>query len=85
MSFVIRSSSGKFPLARKSSAKGNRAFTRSVPSMKGIEVLRLPAGKQDEDGAYPEGSVNHRVLKKLQEYSDRQKKFGSPAERKNVA
>jgi hypothetical protein len=53
--------------------------------MKGIEVLRLPAGKQDEDGAYPEGSANHRVLKKLQEYSDRQKKFGSPAERKNVA
>ena len=51
----------------------------------GIEVLTgLPAGQQDENGAYPEGSVNDRVLKKLQEYTERQKKFGSPAERKSL-
>jgi predicted ATP-dependent protease len=30
----------------------------------GIEVLTgLPAGQRDKNGAYPEASVNHRVLK----------------------
>ena len=51
----------------------------------GIEVLTgLPAGQRDENGAYPEGSVNHLVLKKLQEYTDRQKKFASAADRKSL-
>jgi lon-related putative ATP-dependent protease len=51
----------------------------------GIEVLTgLPAGQRDEKGAYPEGSVNHLVLKKLQEYTDRQKKFGSAMDRKGL-
>jgi predicted ATP-dependent protease len=51
----------------------------------GIEVLTgLPAGQRDENGAYPEGSVNHLVLKKLQEYTDRQKKFGSAMDRKSL-
>lgn len=51
----------------------------------GIEVLTgSPAGQCDENGAYPEGSVNHRVLRKLQEYTDRQKKFASPADRKSL-
>ena len=51
----------------------------------GIEVLTgLRAGQRDANGAYPEGSVNHLVLKKLQEYTERQKKFGSAADRKSL-
>jgi len=44
----------------------------------------LRAGQRDANGAYPEGSVNHLVLKKLQEYTERQKKFGSAADRKSL-
>jgi hypothetical protein len=52
----------------------------------GIEVLTgLPAGQLNEDGTYSDGSVNHRVQKKLQEYTDRQKKFERAADRESSA
>ncbi|HEX7230190.1 MAG TPA: ATP-binding protein [Candidatus Binatia bacterium] len=50
----------------------------------GIEVLTgLPAGQLQEDGTYPHGSVNDRVQKKLQAYTDRQKKFERPTDRES--
>jgi lon-related putative ATP-dependent protease len=49
----------------------------------GIEVSTgLTAGQRDANGIYPEGSVNDRVQKKLQEYTDRQKKSLAAADRK---
>jgi len=50
----------------------------------GIEVLTgLNADQLETDGTYPDGSVNDRVQKKLQAYTDRQKKFDQPADRKS--
>ena len=50
----------------------------------GIEVLTgLPAGQLQEDGTYPDGSLNDRVQKKLQAYTDRQKSFERSADRKS--
>jgi predicted ATP-dependent protease len=42
----------------------------------GIEVLTgVAAGLRDHAGRYPEGSVNERVQKKLQQYSEQQKRL----------
>jgi predicted ATP-dependent protease len=42
----------------------------------GIEVLTgIAAGARDDDGRYPEGSVNDRVQKKLQQYAEQQKRL----------
>ncbi len=42
----------------------------------GIEILTgCPAGEMDEQGNYPEGTVNGRVAKKLREYAERWKEF----------
>jgi len=47
----------------------------------GIEVLTgVNAGERQSDGTYPEGSVNDRVQKKLQYFSELQKKLAVPAE-----
>ena len=49
----------------------------------GIEVLTdVPAGGRDENGRYPDGSLNDRVQKKLQDYTDRQKRSAGATERK---
>jgi predicted ATP-dependent protease len=40
----------------------------------GIEVLTgVPAGERDTKGDYPAGSVNDRVQKKLQQFTEQQK------------
>ncbi|MFQ5586133.1 MAG: Lon protease family protein [Thermodesulfobacteriota bacterium] len=45
----------------------------------GIEILTgLPAGERQPDGAYPEGSVNDRVSKKLTGLAKTLKAFGRP-------
>ncbi|MDZ4345732.1 MAG: S16 family serine protease [Candidatus Binatia bacterium] len=47
----------------------------------GIEVLTgIAAGERDHEGRYPEGSVNDRVQKKLQQYVEQQKRLapGNP-------
>lgn len=45
----------------------------------GIEVLTgVPAGERQADGTYPEGTVNHKVDKKLMEYAQRLKGYYSP-------
>ncbi|HEY1232477.1 MAG TPA: ATP-binding protein [Candidatus Binatia bacterium] len=50
----------------------------------GIEVLTgLPAGQLNKNGVYPDGSVNQQVQKKLQQYTDRQKKSERLANRKS--
>jgi len=42
----------------------------------GIEVLTgIAAGERDHEGRYPEGSVNDRVQKKLQQYVEQQKRL----------
>jgi lon-related putative ATP-dependent protease len=45
----------------------------------GIEVLTgVSAGARNSDGSYPEGSVNERVQKKLQLFTEQQKKLAAP-------
>ncbi|MFP4686873.1 MAG: Lon protease family protein, partial [bacterium] len=42
----------------------------------GIELLTgKPAGEKQQDGSYPEGSVNYAVQKKLKELAEKAKKF----------
>jgi predicted ATP-dependent protease len=42
----------------------------------GIEVLTgVSAGERGGDGSYPEGSVNHLVQKKLQQFTEQQRKL----------
>ncbi len=45
----------------------------------GIELLTgIPAGQANEDGEYPEGSINGRVVKRLEEMAEKQREFGAP-------
>jgi predicted ATP-dependent protease len=44
----------------------------------GIEILTgLPAGEPDEQGNYPEGSVNHLVKARLAELAEKRQEFGA--------
>jgi predicted ATP-dependent protease len=44
-----------------------------------MELLTgLPAGEVADDGAYPEGSINDRVAKRLLELAERARQFGTP-------
>ena len=44
----------------------------------GIEILTgVPAGEKQDDGKYPEGTINHLVDKKLKEMAEKLKEFGS--------
>jgi hypothetical protein len=46
----------------------------------GIEILTgVPAGEADADGAWPEGSVNHRVRKRLRAFADCRQTFSAVA------
>jgi predicted ATP-dependent protease len=50
----------------------------------GIEVLTgVGAGARNGDGSYPEGSVNDRVQKKLQSFTEQQKKLAAPDNQQN--
>ncbi|KAF0220360.1 MAG: peptidase S16 lon domain-containing [Geobacteraceae bacterium] len=45
----------------------------------GIEILTsVPAGERQEDGSYPEGTINHLVNKRLREMGESMKKFSAP-------
>lgn len=47
----------------------------------GIEILTgIPAGVPDENGAYPENTVNGMAMSRLRDMADKLKKFGSPPE-----
>ncbi len=47
----------------------------------GIEILTgVPAGEQDEEGNYPEGTVNYRVQQRLKKMAERRKAFAESAE-----
>ncbi|MCX6345101.1 MAG: ATP-binding protein [Armatimonadetes bacterium] len=47
----------------------------------GIAILtNMPAGEKKPDGAYPEGTVNYAVNKRLQEMAETAKKFVTPQE-----
>lgn len=42
----------------------------------GIEILTgIPAGEMDEEGNYPEGTINAKVMERLEAFAERQKKF----------
>jgi lon-related putative ATP-dependent protease len=48
----------------------------------GIEILTgLPAGEMQEDGTYPEGTINYLVNKRLHEFGESMKKFGTSHEK----
>jgi lon-related putative ATP-dependent protease len=50
----------------------------------GIEVLTgVPAGEKDEEGQYPEGSVNQKVVARLEKMAETQRAFNRPPEEKN--
>jgi hypothetical protein len=50
----------------------------------GIEVLTgIPAGEMDEEGSYPEDSINHRVIARLEEMAETQREFSNPPEEEN--
>jgi predicted ATP-dependent protease len=47
----------------------------------GIEVLTgVEAGERDEEGNYPEGTVNYRVAKRLAELAEKRQSFSKPEE-----
>ncbi|MFN2129369.1 MAG: Lon protease family protein [Anaerolineae bacterium] len=44
----------------------------------GIEILTgIPAGEPDEEGNYPEGTVNYRVKQRLAELAEKRRKYGA--------
>ncbi|WP_298269018.1 Lon protease family protein [Geobacter sp.] len=48
----------------------------------GIEILTgVPAGRLRDDGTYPEGTINHRVDRRLREMLESMKKFGVGGEK----
>jgi lon-related putative ATP-dependent protease len=48
----------------------------------GIEVLTgLPAGEMDDEGAFPEGSINHLIVQRLEEMAETQRAFNRPPEK----
>jgi predicted ATP-dependent protease len=51
----------------------------------GIEVLTgVAAGARDREDKYPEGSVNYRVEKKLQEFTEQQRKNATAFSQQNL-
>lgn len=47
----------------------------------GIELLTgIPAGELDEEGSYPEDSINHRVIARLEEMAETQREYRHPPE-----
>jgi lon-related putative ATP-dependent protease len=50
----------------------------------GIALLTgMPAGTADDEGHYPEGTVNYLVEKRLEELAEKQRKFGEPPRRED--
>jgi lon-related putative ATP-dependent protease len=44
----------------------------------GVEILTgIPAGEPDEEGNYPEGTVNYRVKQRLAELAEKRRKYGA--------
>jgi len=47
----------------------------------GIEILTgMPAGERDEEGSYPEGSINHRVQQRLTKLAEKRAQFAKSTE-----
>jgi predicted ATP-dependent protease len=47
----------------------------------GIEILTgVPAGERDEEGNYPEGTINYKVEQRLAELAEKRAKFAKSAE-----
>jgi lon-related putative ATP-dependent protease len=51
----------------------------------GIEILTgVPAGERDQEGNYPEGSINYLVQRRLSELAEKRSKFGESAKEVEV-
>jgi lon-related putative ATP-dependent protease len=47
----------------------------------GLEVLTgIPAGEKDDDGHFPEGTINQRVVARLEQMTETQRAFNAPPE-----
>ncbi|MGK7369185.1 MAG: hypothetical protein ACNS64_03130, partial [Candidatus Halalkalibacterium sp. M3_1C_030] len=45
----------------------------------GLELLTgMDVGKVQEDGSYPEGTVNHKIMSKLDQLAEKRKAFSTP-------
>jgi predicted ATP-dependent protease len=52
----------------------------------GIELLTgIEAGEKDAEGNYPEGSINQRIVKRLEEIAEKQREYSRPPENKSEA
>jgi hypothetical protein len=50
----------------------------------GIEILTgKPAGEMDDEGAFPEGSINWLVVRRLEEMAETLRAFNRPADKAN--
>lgn len=47
----------------------------------GIELLTgMPAGQLQDDGTYPDGTINHRIIQRLDEMAETLRKFSAPSQ-----
>jgi predicted ATP-dependent protease len=45
----------------------------------GLELLTgIEVGEEQEDGSYPEGTVNYRIMEKLDQLAEKRKAFSTP-------
>ena len=77
---LIPASNVKHLMLRKdvveAAAEGKFAIYPVETIDQGMEILSgLPAGERDEDGRYPEGTINRMVEDRLAEFAERQRQY----------
>lgn len=69
---------------REAVAQGNFHVYPISHVDEGIEVLTgIAAGEQEEDGSYPEGTINYLVVKRLETLAEKQREFSAPPQNEN--
>jgi lon-related putative ATP-dependent protease len=62
-------------------AEGNFHIYPIETIEQGIEILTgIPAGEMDEDGSFPEGTINRRIVDRLDSMAETQRDFNRPPE-----
>jgi lon-related putative ATP-dependent protease len=65
----------------QAAAEGRFAIYPIETIEQGIELLTgVPAGELDVKGVYPEGSINRRIMDRLDEVAEKQREYGRPPE-----
>jgi predicted ATP-dependent protease len=65
----------------QAAAEGRFAIYPIETIEQGIELLTgVPAGELDGKGVYPEGSINRRIMDRLDEVAEKQREYGRPPE-----